>query len=529
MLNSNPKNVVSFNNKMSLPFVKLKNDAIYSVNNSNTSNDPMKNFLQSQKPFIIKKNQIQENFNGEYGVIPNDIIIPPLNTDLRFQNYLTVYKGSDRSSSHPHAVCEDLNCKTNTHDKIQYSQLPVLPEQIHENFSWAITTEEDNSVDIAKKSIINRVPTQYACGSCWAVCIAGTISDCLVVSGLVNWAPNISSTYIMGVLPTSIHNKCAGGNPASALQELQNYNLVDNSCIDYSWCSGDDRLCKSVDSSSHFDAKYLSDTLNSQIPSNPAGCYFPYIQKWVYNIDSSNIFHIDSNVKIDKFRNITRAHILDNGPVIGGFVVLSNFFKGLHASPTLNGGVYFDRADYNNYSGGQLSFYDSLTDQASGLHAISIVGYGVAKNIQYDNNKFGDVPYWHCRNSWGPNWGNCGFFKMAMYPFNMVSQFDHLVYTSLGGPVGGVVMIKTRTKPKKASIEQISQGYLNAIKRVRRDEYYQANADEIATINGSSLSTDIVPNVPNSMINSSLRSTENNIPILILLIILVVILGLKLI
>lgn len=119
---------------MSLPYVKLKNDAIYSVNNSNTGNDPMKNFLQSQKPFIIKNNQIQENFNGEYGVIPNEIIIPPLNTDLRFQNYLTVYKGSDHSTSHPHAVCEDLNCKTDRHDKIQYSQLPVLPEQIHENF-----------------------------------------------------------------------------------------------------------------------------------------------------------------------------------------------------------------------------------------------------------------------------------------------------------------------------------------------------------------------------------------------------------
>ena len=158
--------------------------------------------------------------------------------------------------------------------------------------------------------------------------------------------------------------------------------------------------------------------------------------------------------------------------------------------------------------------------------AKTLSGYRLQRD-QYDNNKFGDVPYWHCRNSWGPKWGNCGFFKMAMYPFNMVSQFDHLVYTSLGGPVGGVVMIKTRTKPKKASIEQISQGYLNAIKRVRRDEYYQANADEIVTINGSPLSTDIVTN-PIGMNNYS-TSTESNIPILILLIILVVILGLKLI
>jgi hypothetical protein len=481
--------------------------------------DPMNAFLRSQKPIVLNEFQVREGF--ESGVELDQIMIPPLNTDVRFK-MLSVYKGDAVSHTHDNMICEDFACKekNSRQDTLQYLQqqtIGILPEQIHENFSWAITTEEDTPEDAAKKSIINKVPSQFACGSCWAVCIAGTISDCFVVSGATTWAPQISSTYIMGILPTSIHQRCAGGNPASALEALVNYDLADTSCIDYSWCSGDEQICKSVDSSNHFDANYLSETLNNQIPKNPAGCYYGNIEKWSYNIDSANSFNISETVRIDTYRNTVRAHILDNGPIVGGFVVLQNFFKGQHADPTLNGGVYFDRADYNNYSGGNLSFYDNLTDQASGLHAISIVGYGVAKNIQYDNNKFGDVPYWHCRNSWGNNWGNCGFFKMAMYPFNQVSQFDQLVYTSLGGPVGGVIMVKATKRPKRKIFDQIDQRYFSNINKIRNDSYYRANAEEVMSLNSTPTSVIIQPTE-----RSPSQNQDQYLPIILLISILAI-------
>ncbi|KAJ4824427.1 hypothetical protein Tsubulata_032613 [Turnera subulata] len=38
-----------------------------------------------------------------------------------------------------------------------------------------------------------------------------------------------------------------------------------------------------------------------------------------------------------------------------------------------------------------------------GLHAVTIVGYGRDEFLR---------PYWKCRNSWGPNWGENGYGRL---------------------------------------------------------------------------------------------------------------------
>lgn len=309
------------------------------------------------------------------------------------------------------------------------------------------------------------------------------MSDCFVVSGAVGWAPDISSTFLMASIPEG-HNMCGGGNPASVIPYLEKNGCADSSCIDYSWCSGDDKLCKSVSSEKHLGVN-LTKELNANIPKNPYGCYYSDVKKWIYKIDpGSDVFFISEKTPISVFRNTVRSHILDYGPVIGGFVVLKNFFADFHSS---NGGVYFDRCDYRNKTGG-LRFSDSISNEKpTGMHAVSIVGFGIAKNIQYDNNKFGDVPYWHCRNSWGTRWGDNGFFKMAMYPFNKKSQFDKQVMTDIGGPIGSLFLIRATKSPKVADLSQIKQIYLNNIKRVNSDNYYRAEPEEVRLINRANL------------------------------------------
>lgn len=47
--------------------------------------------------------------------------------------------------------------------------------------------------------------------------------------------------------------------------------------------------------------------------------------------------------------------------------------------------------------------YKYSIGESMGLHAITIIGYN-------DNNNNG---YWYCKNSWGENWGEDGFFKIA--------------------------------------------------------------------------------------------------------------------
>jgi hypothetical protein len=348
--------------------------------------DPMDEYLSNQTPLVI--NDIQTNEKTKLNNYPTEyfeeaIIIPPLNTDIRFSSVLPLHVPTENekigmSVHNKNIIVEDFFEFTSP--EYLPDSKPYLPwehqhryekhpkgihehKEFQENFSWAISTKEDDVLDRIKKTIIHPVSTQHSCGSCWAVCFADTMSDCLVVSGAVGWSPRISATYIMAVIPTNgIQSQCAGGNPAKVAKYLESVPLVDSSCIDYSWCSGDSKVCTSLSSSSHFDAKELSGILNNNIPK-PAGCYFGDIKKWLYRIDSgSDYFSINKSTPIDAFRNSVKSHILDYGPVIAGYVVLKNFFKSTHTNPKLNGGVYFDRADYENYSPGKkLSFSDSKT------------------------------------------------------------------------------------------------------------------------------------------------------------------------
>lgn len=440
-----------------------------------------------------------------------------LNTDISFTDKLpkhlpTISESKGLSASHSVQYSSTYNPTDYTHPAQNHSKNPHIHDTILDDFSWAIVTPLDSIVDQHKKKIIKTYPSsQYGCGSCWAISIADTMSDCLVVSGAVNWAPNISATYIMVCInDRGIHTSCGGGNPAAAVRYLEGVGVADTSCIDYSWCT-DNSLCSSLSSVQHFDAHRLITSLNKTIP-RPLGCYFPNVDKFMYKLDKgSDVFFIDDttpqevDISIGVFRNTVKSHILDFGPVIGGFVVLKNFLSGNHTDPTINEGVYLDRVAYdieNSYiiKGGGLSFSDRMLFQNAGLHAISIVGWGIAKNIQYDTNKWGDVPYWHCRNSWGSDWGKQGgFFKCAMYPFNTYAQFDKPVMTT-SGRVGSVVFIRATQKPEITKYDQISHVYNNQIQtKMKPSSYYQGDVVHVADQNRHVFNKNFVKSYNNSV------------------------------
>jgi hypothetical protein len=56
-----------------------------------------------------------------------------------------------------------------------------------------------------------------------------------------------------------------------------------------------------------------------------------------------------------------------------------------------------------------------------------VVGWGIEKDVKVGPNKVADVPYWLCRNSWGTKWGEKGYWKHAMFPFNKFSAFEKVV------------------------------------------------------------------------------------------------------
>jgi cathepsin B len=83
----------------------------------------------------------------------------------------------------------------------------------------------------------------------------------------------------------------------------------------------------------------------------------------------------------------------DYGPVEAGFYVYDDFLN-------YKGGIY--KHTYGNYAGG---------------HSVKIVGWG------YD--KESNTAYWIIANSWGPEWGESGFFRIAFDE----CQIEKQIYT----------------------------------------------------------------------------------------------------
>jgi len=85
--------------------------------------------------------------------------------------------------------------------------------------------------------------------------------------------------------------------------------------------------------------------------------------------------------------------VINYGPVEVGMTVYNDFFS---------------------YSGG---IYSHTTESIAGYHAVTIVGFGV-----YDG-----IDYWIVKNSWGTNWGEEGYFKIAVGDSDIDSRFAFAV------------------------------------------------------------------------------------------------------
>ncbi len=76
----------------------------------------------------------------------------------------------------------------------------------------------------------------------------------------------------------------------------------------------------------------------------------------------------------DAFR---KDYLTHHGPMVGCMTVYDDFFS---------------------YGGG---VYKHVTGKKAGGHCILVIGYSQSEGC------------WICKNSWGPNWGDAGFFKIA--------------------------------------------------------------------------------------------------------------------
>lgn len=343
--------------------------------------------------------------------------IPPLNTDIDFEE------------------APNLVLTLQQHQFL--SDLP-LPDV----WDWKNIYPEDSQEIKEKKKYITSPPNQWGCGSCWAMAVANAISDVFTVQKGFN--PRLSTTYSLSCYSKCIDITgkscgCSGGNPHSLLQVISQNGVASQMCVDYSWCN----QCQGTISE-----------LNKLIPN--CGCYFPTDKHYLYMIEG---------ITKTEDVNVIKAHIMNVGPAISGFNVFPNFEKS-YGNFSSTADIYIESESYGASEGG------ADQSQPTGGHAIVILGWGTAKV-----GKYGDVPYWFCRNTWGERWGKGGYTKMAMWPINKKTCLEKTVTLvdadGVTRSTGGVLLF------------QLSRGFIRPHvfpkiesqpnDRAEKDEYYQSD------------------------------------------------------
>ena len=410
--------------------------------------------LEKSEPVYFESHNVKPppGAQGAARIEPT-LVIPPLNTRSDFSS-LPVYQVSE----HPGLSA-------------------LSQEPLEEIFNWhkgAYDKDKNKFVtDEKMRKIIGNLATpgnQMLCGSCWAISTAGIVADNFVISGVVDWNPNLSTTYSLSCYPQL---RCKGGNPAKLLEDISKNGIVTNHCIDYSWCA-ENQYCNG-DAKKHFKTSAHPD-LNSLIPT--CGCY-----------DNGEFYkyYVDDNpgpqrltINNDKERREMKAHIRHRGPVLGAFLVFSNFMRGYFSKGIPNKGIYLEDAVYN--SDGTVTYQKlDAASEYRGSHAVAIIGWGIEKDVQIDaSGTKKDVPYWYVRNSWTSKWADDGYFKMAMHPFNRYSQFDQTItIRSPKGMVqsGGIIIFRTSKPPKKIKMNQTAQRFQGQ-KRIEPPSYYKSESIE---------------------------------------------------
>jgi cathepsin F len=74
----------------------------------------------------------------------------------------------------------------------------------------------------------------------------------------------------------------------------------------------------------------------------------------------------------------------------------------IHKHGVVSSGI--NAAMFRFYKGGIMTYNDKLCKDSRLNHAVNIVGYGISRT---------GVKYWIIRNTWGPDWGEDGYLRVA--------------------------------------------------------------------------------------------------------------------
>lgn len=348
-----------------------------------------------------------------------------------------------------------LNMSNSTPKRMLNRQmLSAAAQALPKSFSW------NNSSDAKSRglpgNIILSPGNQLQCGSCWAWAVSTSLSDRMAIKQGSN--PGLGPSYLLSCSVTGSCDKdnlagCNGGRIDKALQAfIKPIGGVKTKCWDYSWCdhcSGD------------------GDTDNTLIPSFPANqdkCVSePSSRPGLFKVKDGTVQTLPGIVEDKVDYTAIKESIFSNGPIPTGYIVFQDFFMGTadksqggdNWAPTKGVYVHLDTDNTGVTPEGDSSPYkygsSSDMNTQAGAHAVVIVGWGEAEipNIvpkAWAKKNPGSpvppkitIPYWVVRNSWGTNWCEKGFFRIAQTNPDLHIGTTVFFDQAAAGSVGGVI------------------------------------------------------------------------------------------
>ncbi|CAD7936342.1 unnamed protein product [Amoebophrya sp. A120] len=215
--------------------------------------------------------------------------------------------------------------------------------------------------DWEEKGVLDDVVNQGDCGSCFTVATIRMLSARNRVRQRNN---NLEPFSIAFPLHCSEYNQgCNGGYAFLQSKWSEDVGLIPAKCMQYSTAS------------SCADPISLDCVKGGEGDANSAGSYRAVNHRYIGG-------YYGGSDELDIMQEL-----VDNGPVVVSFEPKDDF-------------MYYNQGVYQSTSGEPIHQEWERVD-----HAVLLVGYGV--------DSTSGQKYWKVQNSWGPEWGEGGFFRIA--------------------------------------------------------------------------------------------------------------------
>lgn len=374
----------------------------------------------------------------------------------------------------------DLNA---VYDKADISKLQA--EDIPQNFN--LDKKHDLKIPVV---------SQGTCGSCWAYAISMVASYlCSIEAGeLIVISPySVVSTVSKGIWDNSTQLGCCGGHTNKCVEFLTNKQnslryraLLESRCSDDSWIklsegstenTGGSEFNESCDNPSKNSLNMLWQEIQGPPKEKESDitnvtCYSSKQDFNICSLQGFAFFTTADNKNFESARKAIQSHIMDIGPVLMSVPILLSFMSGgnsnyksdlIKGDPTIawQNGDYGDDTTKGIYISGDFSAKD-----IAGGHAITIIGWGKEK----------DIDFWIIKNSWGDQWGDKGYCKIAMWPHNKFMQIEVKKDNIINGVnyVGSCASFELELLGKREDFNDIK---LSQIREESLNKLLKANAD----------------------------------------------------